>query len=177
MSDSRKLANWELADLAKAYRLKLLAAGYVPLPVTGKIPALAGWQNGVPDTDEIHQWTKGCPAAFNTGITTALTPTLDIDILNEEAAVAVEDLARERFEERGYVLTRIGHPPKRAVLFRTDKPFDKIAVELVAGNGDIHKLEFLANGQQVVVDGLHPNTGEPYCWHGGEPGQIAQENL
>jgi hypothetical protein len=40
--------------------------------------------------------------------------------------LAVEELARERFEERGYVLVRIGKAPKRAVLLRTDTPFPKI---------------------------------------------------
>jgi hypothetical protein len=38
---------------------------------------------------------------------------------------------RERHEEGGYVLTRIGKVPKRAFLFRTDEPFEKIAANVV----------------------------------------------
>ena len=36
--------------------------------------------------------------------------------------VAIEELTRERFEERGWFLVRIGQPPKRAIVFRTDHP-------------------------------------------------------
>ena len=39
---------------------------------------------------------------------------------------AIEELVRERYEERGYVPVRIGKPPKRAIPFRTDEPFTKI---------------------------------------------------
>jgi hypothetical protein len=49
--------------------------------------------------------------AFNTGIVAKFTPGLDIDILNPDAAAAVEALAREHFEERGDVLVRIGSMP------------------------------------------------------------------
>src|SRR6516225_7701583 len=62
-------------------------------------------------------------------------PCVDIDILNPEAAEAAEALIRERYEERGYILVRIGLAPKRAVLFRTDEPFKKIQVILIAPNG------------------------------------------
>ncbi len=104
-------------------------------------------------------------------------PGLDIDILNEEAAVAAEEYVRERYEEAGYVLTRIGRAPKRAILFRTDEPFKKVAINLIAPNGSAEKIEFLGDGQQVVVDGIHPGTGEPYSWHGGSPFEIAREEL
>ena len=70
---------------------------------------------------------------------------------------------REHYEERGYVLMRIGRPPKRAFLFRTDEPFNKIAINFVARNGGAaEKLEFLGDGQQVVVAGIHPDTSKPY---------------
>ncbi|MHC2839806.1 AAA family ATPase [Bradyrhizobium diazoefficiens] len=59
-----------------------------------------------------------------------------------------------------------GKSPKRAIVFRTDDPFSKITANLFAPNGDTHKIEFLADGQQVVVDGVHPDTGKPYSWHG-----------
>jgi 8-oxo-dGTP pyrophosphatase MutT (NUDIX family) len=112
--------------------------------------------------------------ASNTGALTRLMPTLDIDILNPEAA---EALARERFEERGFVLVRIGKPPKRAIPFRTDEPFDKITGNVIAPNGDQQKIEFLCDGQQVVVDGIHPETGKPYAWHGGTLGVIKHDEL
>jgi hypothetical protein len=35
----------------------------------------------------------------------------------------------------------------------------------------------LASGQQVVIDGIHPGTGQPYRWHHGVPGRIALADL
>ena len=123
-------------------------------------------------------WGRTWPDAINTGILTRTTPTLDADILNEDAAVAIEELVREHYEEAGYVLMRIGRPPKRAFLFRTDEPFAKIVINFVARNGgEPEKLEFLGDGQQVVVAGIHPDTHKPYSWFGGEPGPIAREDL
>ena len=57
--------------------------------------------------------------ASNTGILTRLMPTIDLDLLNELAAIAAENLFRERFDRRGFILTRIGRAPKRAIPFRT----------------------------------------------------------
>jgi len=95
-------------------------------------------------------WAKIWPDALNTGVLTRNVPTLDLDILNEEAVRACEDLVRSRCEEAGPILVRIGNPPKRAILFRTDEPFDKIAVNLIAPNGsEGQKIELLSNGQQV----------------------------
>ena len=98
-------------------------------------------------------------------------PAIDIDIRDPFAAEAVEALARERFEERGYFLVRFGEPPKRAILLRTDQPFPKIVRNLTAPNGDEHKLEILCDGQQVIVFGIIP-TPRALRWHGGEPGHI-----
>src|SRR5262249_46942692 len=41
-----------------------------------------------------------------------------------------------------------------------------------------HHIEMLADGRQLVVDGVHPATGKPYCWQGEyRPGDIAWEDL
>jgi Bifunctional DNA primase/polymerase, N-terminal len=176
------------ADEVTALRLRLLELGYSPIPLFGKEPPIYGknnqrkglgnWQqlDGVTGK-QIEMWAKTWPDATNTGALTRLMPTLDLDILSEEAARAIEDYVRERYEERGHVLTRIGRLPKRAIPFRTQEPFSKIVANVVAPNGSAEKLEFLADGQQVVVAGIHPETKQPYRWHGGEPGQIAREDL
>ena len=162
-----------------ALRLKLLTNGYAPLPIEGKRPPLKDWQKKTStNAAEIALWDKLYPQATNTGILTQLTPTLDIDITNPEAAEAVEAFARERFEERGFVLIRTGLAPKRAILLRTDTPFKKITGTVVAPKGDTdQKIELLANGQQVVVFGTHPKTGKPYSWFGGEPTSIRHDEL
>jgi len=170
-----------------ALRLRLVHTGFVPLPLYGKAPPNKKNTKRSPMTDwgqinnvtaaMIEMWGKMWPDAVNTGVLTRFVPTLDIDITSEEAARAVEDYVRERYEERGYILPRIGRAPKRAIPFRTDEPFAKIIVNVVAPNGTQEKIEFLADGQQVVVDGIHPDTKQPYRWHGGEPGEIAREGL
>ena len=86
---------------------------------------------------------KTWPDAQNTGILTRTMPTLDLDILNEEAARALEDHVREHYEESGPILVRIGKPPKRAIPFRTIEPFDKFVVNVIAPNGSAEKIEFL----------------------------------
>jgi hypothetical protein len=161
-------------------RNTLRCAGYSPIPVNGKKPVIDAWeQKLVTNPDEIKLWDT-LFGATNTGILTKITPTIDIDILNPEAAKAVEELARGRFEERGYFMVRIGLPPKRAVLLRTSAPFAKIERKLtspLSAKDKPEKLELLADGQQVVAFGIHPDTGKPYSWHGGEPGKIKREDL
>jgi hypothetical protein len=160
-------------------RRRLRRAGFDPLPLDGKRPPMPEWQKQTDSNDDtIGLWGTLYPHSTNTGALTKRLPTLDLDILNPEAAEAAGELVREKFEERGYVLTRIGLAPKRAILFRTDEPFAKIAVNLVAPNGgEEERVEFLADGQQVACFGIHPDTKRPYAWHGGEPGQIAREDL
>src|SRR5262249_6755812 len=71
----------------------------------------------------------------------------------------------------------IGKPPKRVIPFKTETPFTKIIANVIAPNGAQEKIEFLADGQQVVVDGVHPETGKPYRWSGAAPGEIARKDL
>ena len=160
-------------------RQALVNRGYTPIPVTGKIPPFKKWQKvGNVSRPMLEAWDKNWPRATNTGILTEYTPTLDADILSEPAAVAIENLVRERFKGRGHVLPRIGKPPKRAIVFRTATPFAKITVNLVAVNGGTgEKLEFMCRGQQVVAAGIHPETGDPYTGPFGNLIDIARDDL
>jgi hypothetical protein len=160
-------------------RQALVDHGYVPIPVIGKAPPFKRWQN-VENVSRamLEGWGRNFPRANNTGILTKHTPTLDADILNEPAAIAIEELVCERFEERGYILPRIGKPPKRAIPFRTTDPFSKITINLIAADGSSgEKIEFMCAGQQVVVAGIHPGTGKPYSWPLGNPTDIAHDDL
>jgi hypothetical protein len=159
-------------------RKQLRAAGFAPIPVLGKIPPITKWETKTETNDgEIDIWAKTFPHAKSTGLLTRMMPTLDVDIKNPDAAAAVEALVRERFEDHGVILVRFGNPPKRAIPFRTDTPFKKITVNLIAPDGDEQKLELLANGQQVVGFGIHKDTGKPYKWFGGEPGVVRRGEL
>jgi hypothetical protein len=177
-------------DDPRTLRHRLRESGYCPIPLFGKEPpqygknnrrkGLDGWQQLHEVTREmIDMWSRTWPDAHNTGVLCRTMPTLDIDIVNEAAVRTIEDHVREHYEEHGYILPRVGKPPKRAIPFRTIEPFKKITVNLVAANSPdkSEKIEFLADGQQVVVAGIHPDTKQPYCWHGGVPGEIKLEDL
>lgn len=161
-----------------ALRLALRQNGYSPLPCEGKRPAMKAWEQRIECSgEEIALWDTVYSLARNTGVLTRTMPALDIDIMSHAAAEAVEDLVRERFEERGYILVRIGQAPKRAIVFRTNEPFGKITANVVSPAGGAEKIELLCSGQQLIAYGLHPATRAPYRWHGGEPGQIAHDDL
>src|SRR5215203_1246803 len=117
----------------------------------GKAPPMKGWQTKIQtNDDEIQLWDRLYPYARNTGILCRYAPSLDVDILTDAAAEAVEALVRERFEGAGRVLIRTGRAPKRAVVFKCSEPFNKIFVDLVAPNDDGsqgERLELLASGQ------------------------------
>jgi Virulence-associated protein E/Primase C terminal 2 (PriCT-2)/Bifunctional DNA primase/polymerase, N-terminal len=165
-------------DPLATLRLHLRKVGFHPIPVEGKAPHIEGWQNKFDSTaDEIRLWTKSWHLAHNTGILAKFAPALDIDIMIEPAAEAVEMLAREFLEEHGDIHVRIGKPPKRLIPLRTDEPFVKLFCVFDDPSGKEHKIEFLGDGQQYVVDGIHPDTHKPYGWHGGELETIRREDL
>ena len=115
-----------------------------------------------------RSWARKYRDHTNTGILTRETPVIDIDILDVNTAKALETLLRERFGDRGRVLRRIGRFPKRAFLFRTSKPFRKLVLTaLPPGASDPamrQRVEVLGDGQQLVVDEIHPDTDRPYRW-------------
>jgi hypothetical protein len=159
-------------------RLAMQANGYQPLPAQGKKVLLQEWstKGDVPQS-EIALWDVQHPHWSNTSTLTGRTPTIDGDIRHPEAAEAFEELVREWLDERGTIMVRFGEAPKRAILCRTDKPFPKISASFVAPNGSTHKIEILGEGQQVVVAGIHPDTKQPYTWHGGEPWTVPRNEL
>jgi hypothetical protein len=173
---------------AHALRLQLVQAGYLPIPLYGKAPPIfdrktkrkgfGGWQN-IRDIspDMIDMWSRTWPDAANTGVLTFNMPTLDVDILDEAATKAIAEFVRDRYEDAGYVLVRIGKPPKFAIPFRTEEPFKKFVANLIAANGAEVKIEFLADGEQVVVAGSHPDTQQPYRWSNGGLEQVKHGDL
>jgi hypothetical protein len=169
----------DLLAAATRVRLALRRAGFSPIPVCGKRPVLPNWQHKHDTSpDEIALWARLYGDAVNSGVLTARTPALDIDVLDPDAAAAVERLARERFADRGRLVVRFGRPPKRAILFRADRPFKRIKATLTTPSGATgQQVELLGDGQQLVARGIHPNTGNPYRWFGGRPGEVRRSEL
>jgi hypothetical protein len=170
---------WQALDRITADRKRLLAAGYIPVPLNGKIPAHASWQSpNPPNKVEIQSWTRDCETAVNTGILTRLTPAIDIDVLDGPVANKIMDLAAAIVGESTPFLVRFGRHPKRAVLFRTDVPFKKKrTADFVSPDGLKHHVEILCDGQQLAAFGLHPETGKPYHWPQGAPGEVKHSEL
>jgi hypothetical protein len=178
-------SNDKIGDVTNR-RLKMLANGYAPLPVIGKMPPLNGWPTIAIDEalvrswDDPSLWRGGTP--MSTGARTGETVALDVDIRAVAMADAIENLVRAKYGNgAGRLMRRIGQAPKRAFLFRTDVPFVKIIEDFKApGDADNDKpqrIEVLGRGQQVVVDGIHPDTKRPYEWSGGEPWTVARSEL
>jgi hypothetical protein len=166
---------WAALDRVTAYRKQLLAAGYSPVPVNGKRVHLDDWTN-IRATDAIIEtWAITRADHLNTGVLCKDTPFIDIDVTVEEVAEEIEALFEDAIENSA---VRIGLPPKRAIPFRSDTPFRKLATQFIAPNGQVHKVEILGAGQMCVVNGIHPDTHKPYRWHGGEPGhKLRREDL
>lgn len=156
-------------------RLQLLAAGFEPIPAHGKRVPVPDWPRMQIDAEVIERW-KYYDCA-NTGLRTRNMPALDVDVLNAEAVQAIEAFVFERFAPHGRVCVRTGKAPKIAIPFRTNVPFPKMSVHLQNPLGAIEKLEFLGSGQQIICFGIHPQTGLPYTWRGGEPGAVKLAEL
>jgi hypothetical protein len=164
---SLKIKPIEVTRLSPAEtRIAMSRNGYSPLPCHGKRPAMDEWQKRH-DTNEreILLWDRVFPYDGNTGCLTRNTPTLDVDLTNRDACRAAFDRIVERFEDCGLVLCRVGNAPKFSVPFRTSAPFKKFATKLVPSGGcKPAQLEFLCDGQQFIVAGIHPDTRRPYRW-------------
>jgi putative DNA primase/helicase len=169
----------ELPPSPRQIRLALRNAGYSPIPLRGKIPEGEAWQKKTETNPaEIALWDKVYQYATSTGCLTRLLPAFDIDVLNPEAVAAAATLALERYGDRGRILVRVGKAPKCAIPFRTTTPFRKIKIKFVTEkDAPEQALEFLCDGQQFVVHGVHPDTQQPYTWLDGALWEVNYNDL
>jgi hypothetical protein len=113
------------------------------------------------DENAIRSWETEYPHLTNTGIRTARTPVVDIDIIDETAVKAVLRL----FGHGQRILYRTGRAPKIAIPCRTSDPYPKKIHQYRAPDGSEHKIEILGDGQQMAAFGIHPDTRQPFRWH------------
>jgi putative DNA primase/helicase len=152
-----------------ARRLRLLKHGYEPVACVGKLPVLAGWQRIETTPAEIERWAQALPHAANTGIRTKNAPAVDIDIHDQAVADQVQHALLNIIGDGGTILQRVGLPPKRLIPFQCDVPFRKISTPSFKFSPDdpdglANRVEVLADGQQFVAEGIHPDTRRPYQW-------------
>jgi hypothetical protein len=99
--------------------------------------------------------------AFNTGILTGAIAGIDVDVLAPWLADAVVHRIKHMLGPTP--LIRTGRPPKTLLVYRLEHPLAKLSTpEMFLPDGSKVQVEVLAEGQQFVCDGLHPDTGQPY---------------
>lgn len=167
-------------------RLKLFANGYSPIPVTspdpndpqaGKKPAIRDWSNSnARNAEEIAAWAHRYPNAGNTGVVCGRLVAVDIDVDDQPAAERILEAILDSVGLDAPV--RFGRAPRALILCRTKTPMKKRASkEFILPNGLAAKVEILGEGQQCVVDGIHPKTGSAYLWKDGSPMTTAYFDL
>ena len=115
-----------------------------------KVPIEKGWQKQDVTPQMVRAWDgEGC----NIGLRTALYPTFDIDVDDEQLQLRI---AKDIVRDLGRAVVRHGRRP--ALIYRTTVPFPKMKLELGGG-----AVEVLGDGQQVVIHGAHPSGCEYRC--------------
>jgi putative DNA primase/helicase len=158
----------------------LSAASKIRPEDRGKVPGRLNGQGTWGGFDWLHHTTREADLAAWTrtgagiGLRAAECPGLDIDVFDERIAALVESTAKRVL---GPAPRRVGRAPKRLLAYRTATPFGRIRLWFRAPGSDRAQLvEMLGDGQQYVVDGVHPGTRRPYAWD-LDPTLIGAEGL
>ncbi len=102
--------------------------------------------------NEVDIWGNWPEAGI--GIAAGRVIGIDIDILDSPTiALEMEALAKRMLGDTPAV--RIGHAPKRLLVYRAVQPFSGFKYP---------PIEVLGVGQQFIAYGIHPDTGKPYDW-------------
>src|SRR5258708_25085801 len=146
---TRKAPVWDPKWTTPA-RLALLNNGYEPVLLNGKIPLLKQWSTFSATAEDIAAWEISYPGAINTGILTRHVPAVDIDVLDQEAGDIVHAWVWELIPSGTPELIRVGQSPRRAIIFRCDKPVAKVTTGKRADSpGTKQQVEALCRGQQI----------------------------
>jgi putative DNA primase/helicase len=194
MDHSTHSAAGTSGDDLTSLRLRLRRNGYWPVPIAGptmkiksagKRPLMDAWQKLciAPSETEVMRWTREEPDSTNTGLLCGPAVGGDIDVRVAELVRQLVDRARVTLGDTP--LERVGMPPKTLLAYRTETPFRKISTAEFILPGDDwtvpgykgHRVEILAEGQQFVAYGIHPDTRQPYQWLRGGPDTIAWSDL
>ena len=170
------------APFMRLHGLRMADAGYSLVPIAagqkwpgeyqnGKWWHLKGWEflalTKTPEALIENVWSNypGCGVGIACGGHSRVIG-VDIDVLDAEIAGAI----RRKFEEKLGVtpLVRVGKAPKVLLVYRCTEKIEKLSYQ---------PIEVLANGQQFVAYGVHPDTGLPYTWPVEAPDETTVESL
>jgi hypothetical protein len=149
-------------------RLALFANGYHPVLARGKISDVTGWRTPVSSPEEIASLTSSNPGYPNTGLLCGDLVGIDIDALDPETAAALLAMALA-LPGADRALQRVGKSPKVTLLFRATVVSKKLATKPYRVNEWKCQVEVMADGQQIIGFGIHPDTQAQYEWIGPSP--------
>ena len=139
------------------FRDELVAVG-----AGSKVPIFPDWETHKVTDKDIERWDM---QQNNVGLRTGAFPTFDIDISNERLVSGVQRFLDQRLGSKCVARLRVDTAAKRvyekrAIIFRLDPfspKFRKMRVTAKTPFGEDVAVELLADGQQVVIDGVHPD--------------------
>ena len=152
----------------------LIQNGYMPIPIPKgqKAPNISGWPSRDFTPEDFTSDQSLGIRCGDGGVTF-----FDIDIYDQRVVSEISEEWGARVG--GPSLQRTGLAPQTGFLFRcadeikkkvrTITPTGKAPLNEVTGKPVAEKIEVLARGQQFVAFGIHPDTGQPYRWHGLDP--------
>lgn len=159
---------------------RLADLGYYPVPIPkgSKGPTLSGW-------DKLRLTAATAPDYFTepgmlVGCLHANLACFDIDVYDPALA---QEIIAEGFKRFPAALERIGAAPKSAIVLRLPEPGFKIhnteKLHRVTEDGEVieAQVEVRTLTRQMVVYGVHPDTGKPYRWPRGELWETPLERL
>ncbi len=182
-SDSRSASFSELPErpafsFIAIHGEALLRNGYHPIPIQpgkkspgqyheGRWSGLREWSRFLaapPTREDIAGWAAWPGAGI--GLLTGNIIAVDIDILDEDLASKIVTTADDVLGKSP--LLRIGREPKALLVYRAMEPMKKRT---------LGKVEILAEGQQFVAFGIHPDTKQPYRWVEQSPAEVSIDEL
>tara|TARA_R110001632_G_scaffold71715_1_gene166258 strand:- start:818 stop:2821 length:2004 start_codon:yes stop_codon:yes gene_type:complete len=139
------------------YASELSTLGYDTTPLKGKVPILKAWQTR--PAHEHSQYGNSnigilCGGAHN-------IVAVDIDVKDKETSELIKQMV---IDQLGFAPERIGNAPKTLFVFKCSEPFYKVKTGIYEIDGQDAAVEVLAEGQQFVASGPHPDTKQNYKW-------------
>ena len=168
----------DAAAEASKLRRALLANGYEPLVLAGKVPPEKGWQSGEITEARLTKIEAMYPDHTNTGIRTGKCAAIDNDLTETAHADEIDEVISAELGDTP--LRRVGSKGNVSCLYNPS-PISKITISSKDGKHSKRLIEFLGVGQQFAAYGKHPDTGRDYDWpnafFGGEPLQTPLTDL
>ena len=141
------------------YAEELATLGYDVTPLNGKVPILKAWQTRPEAAKDYAKHGNSNIGLLCGGIHNIVA--VDIDVKDPATAETIRNIA---IDQLGFAPERIGNAPKTLFVFKCSEPFYKTKTAIYSIKGQDACIEILAEGQQFVASGKHPDTKKNYSW-------------